>query len=78
MAKLSLFDNKITAYLGERNKEIWKSTYSRRILTWVYSSALLKSKAFQYTNNNQLEDMMEEDAPFIISARIINLRGNVH
>ena len=39
---------------------------------------LLKSKASQYTNNNQLEDMMEEDAPFIISARIINLRGNVY
>lgn len=77
MAKLSLFDNKITAYLGEKTRK-YENLHIVGKFLFEYILPLLKSNVFQYTNNNQLEDTMEDDAPFIISARIINLRRNVH
>lgn len=77
MAKLSLFDNKITAYLGEKTRK-YENLHIVGKFLFEYILPLLKSNVFQYTNNNQLEDTMEDNAPFIISARIINLRRNVH
>lgn len=77
MAKLSLFDNKITAYLGEKTRK-YENLHIVGKFLFEYILPLLKSNAFPIYKQQPVRRYDGRLAPFIISARIINLRRNVY